>query len=42
MRERIYADLIRRGVINPKTGEPYKLEDVPVKYRAKVAELLGE
>ena len=39
---KIYADLIKRSVINPKTGEAYRLEDVPKALRKKVAELLGE
>lgn len=43
----IYADLIRRGVINKKTGMPYKLEDVPevwrgIRLREEVAKLLEE
>ena len=37
----VYADLIRRGVINRKTGEPYKLDDVPARLRAAVEEILN-
>jgi hypothetical protein len=37
---RIYADLIRRGVINPNTGLPYSLDDVPQRLRSAVENLL--
>ena len=40
MRARIYADLIIRGVVNPKTGLPYTIDDVPAKYRSAVEDLL--
>lgn len=36
----IYTTLIKDGAINPKTGEPWKVEDVNVIWRAKVQELL--
>lgn len=39
---KIYADLIKSGTINPKTGKPYKLEDVPAKLRETVSKLLGQ
>lgn len=38
----VYADLIRRGVMNRKTGEPYKLDDVPARLRDAVAALLED
>ena len=38
----VYADLIIRETINRKTGEPYKLEDVPAKLRAAVEALLAD
>lgn len=37
---RIYADLIRRGVINPNTGEAYSIDDVPTRLRSAVENLL--
>ena len=37
---RIYADLIRRGVTNPNTGLPYSLDDVPLRLRSAVENLL--
>ncbi len=40
MRARIYADLIKRRVINPKTGMAYTIDDVPPKYRSAVEDLL--
>lgn len=36
----IYATLIKNEAINPKTGEPWKVDDVNVIWRAKVQELL--
>lgn len=39
---RIYADLIREQVINPKTGKPYTIDDVPAKLKAAVQAILGE
>ena len=32
----IYATLIKDGAINPKTGEPWKVDDVNVIWRATV------
>ena len=37
----LYCDLIRNGVINNNTGEPWKIDDVPSKWRAQVAEALA-
>lgn len=37
---KIYADLIRRGVINPNTGLPYSINDVPPRLRRAVEDLL--
>lgn len=39
---KIYADLIKKQAINPKTGKEYKLEDVPERLRAEVEKLLEE
>lgn len=36
----MYYKQIKYGITNKKTGEPWKLEDVPRLYRAKVKELL--
>lgn len=38
----IYAALIKDGAINPKTGEPWKIEDVNVLWRASVKKILGK
>ncbi len=35
-----YVRKIKFGAINSKTGEPWKLDDVPVKWRDAVAEAL--
>lgn len=37
----VYADLIRKGTVNPKTGKPYSIEDVPVVIRKQVEEILA-
>lgn len=37
---KIYADLILKGAICPKTGLPYTLDDVPAKLRDAVRELI--
>lgn len=40
---KVYADLIRKGAICPKTGKPYTLDDVPASLREAVQkELEGE
>lgn len=39
---KVYADLIQNGTINPKTGIPYVVEDVPAKIRDEVKRILGE
>ena len=39
---RVYADLIRKGVICPKTGKPYSIEDVPSKLRKAVKKILDD
>lgn len=36
----IYATLIEDGAINPKTGEPWKVEDVNILWRTKVQKIL--
>lgn len=38
----IYATLIKDGATNPKTGEPWKIEDVNVLWRASVKKILGK
>lgn len=35
-----YGTKIRNGEVNPKTGEPWKLEDVPTYWREKTADWL--
>ena len=37
----VYAALIQKGAINPKTNEPYKIEDVPRLLRDAVELLLN-
>lgn len=37
----VYADLIRKGAINPKTGKPYVLADVPAVIRCDVEKILA-
>lgn len=37
---KVYADLIKKRTINPKTGNPYTIEDVPNKLQDLVKELL--
>lgn len=39
---KIYADLIMKGTINPKTGKAYQIADVPAKLRAAVQKILDE
>lgn len=38
----IYATLIKDGAINPKTGEPWKNDDVNVLWRASVKKILDK
>lgn len=38
---KIYASLILKGAICPKTGKPYTIEDVPSKLREEVEEILN-
>ena len=38
----IYATLIKDGAINPKTGEPWKIDDVNVLWRAFVKKILDK
>lgn len=37
---KLYVNKIVNGEINAKTGEPWKIEDVPEKWRAQVREML--
>ena len=37
----VYADLIEGGAINPKTGNPYAIEDVPEVIRPEVEAILA-
>ncbi len=39
---RFYGTKIKNGTINPKTGEAWKLEDVPTRWRADVEAWLAE
>ena len=36
----VYADLIRKGTINPKTGKPYTIDDVPERIREQARKAL--
>ena len=36
----VYGSKIQDGEINPKTGAPWKLEDVPAYWRAKTEDWL--
>ncbi len=38
----VYADLIRKGTINPKTGKPYVIDDVPSVIGANVKKILAQ
>ena len=38
----VYADLIRKGTINPKTGKPYMIDDVPSVIRTDVEKILAQ
>lgn len=37
---KVYADLIKGGVTNPKTGNPYSIDDVPAKLKTAVQAVL--
>ncbi len=39
---KIYANLILRGAINPKTGVEYILDDVPLRIRDMVAAIINQ
>lgn len=36
----VYASLIKNGTVNPKTGKPYAITDVPTVIRSQVAAIL--
>lgn len=38
----VYADLISKSAINPKTGKPYTIDDVPLVIRADVEKILAQ
>lgn len=38
----VYANLIRKGTINPKTGKSYTIDDVPSVIRADVEKILAQ
>ena len=37
----VYANLIKKGTINPKTGKPYAIDDAPSIIRAEVEKILA-
>lgn len=37
---RVYADLITKGAINPKTNKAYTIDDVPSKLKKDVQAIL--
>lgn len=37
----VYANLVKNGTVNPKTGQPYKLEDVPAVIRKQVEKIVN-
>lgn len=39
---KIYYRKIKDGAINPETGEAWKLDDVPARWREQVREMLYE
>ena len=39
---KFYVDKIQRGVVNPKTGEAWKVDDVPKLWKSKVEAALAE
>ena len=38
----VYADLISKGAINPKTGKPYTIDAVPSVVRVDVEKILAQ
>lgn len=38
----VYANLIKKGAINPKTGKHYTIDDVPSVIRADVEKILAQ
>lgn len=38
----VYANLIGKCAINPKTGKPYTIDDVPSVIRADVEKILAQ
>ena len=38
----VYADLIKKGAINPKTGKQYTIDGVPSVIRADVEKILAQ
>lgn len=38
----VYANLIKKGTINPKTGKLYMVDDVPSVIRADVEKILAQ
>ena len=38
----VYANLIKEGAVNPKTGKPYTIDDVPAVIRADVEKILAQ
>ena len=38
----VYANLIKKGTINPKTGKAYTIDDVPSIIRAEVEKILAQ
>ena len=38
----VYADLIRKGTINPKTGKSYTIDDVPERIREHVRKVIED
>ena len=38
---KLYVKKILSGTVNPETGAAWKIEDVPVKWREQVREMIG-
>ena len=38
----VYANLIKKGAVNPKIGKPYTIDDVPSVIRADVEKILAQ